>query len=204
MPAASPGLCPPSSPKPFWLVALLLGLCTTMGCTAPNAGTRPKQAEPPQDLTNYLLVIQDTQEGEVTHAWVPNTGLAQRMPTTRGGSKVASDFQVILASQRPRDCNQEHHECYNRCKRRKPPYPYEYKKPSHSSYCSETCLGEFMECMKATGQHPVEFSETNEAIEWMKRHRKELAVGAVVVAAGVAFVVVSAGTGVLLLAPLAL
>jgi hypothetical protein len=42
------------------------------------------------------------------------------------------------------------------------------------------------------------------AIEWLKEHRTELLVGTVVVIAGVVFVVASAGTGLLVLAPLAL
>jgi hypothetical protein len=50
----------------------------------------------------------------------------------------------------------------------------------------------------------MEFLGTNEAIEWLKRHRTELLVGAVIVVAGVTFVVVSAGAGVLILAPLAI
>jgi len=50
----------------------------------------------------------------------------------------------------------------------------------------------------------MEFLGSNEAIEWLKRHRTELLVGAVIVVAGVAFVVVSAGAGVLILAPLAI
>ncbi|AKJ04313.1 Hypothetical protein AA314_05939 [Archangium gephyra] len=57
--------------------------------------------------------------------------------------------------------------------------------------------------MKATGQHPVQFMGMNDAINWLKRHRKELLVGTVIVAAGVALVVVSSGAGVVVLAPLA-
>jgi len=49
----------------------------------------------------------------------------------------------------------------------------------------------------------VQFMGMNDAIDWLKRHRKELLVGTVIVAAGVALVVVSSGAGVVVLAPLA-
>jgi hypothetical protein len=173
-----------------------------MGCAASEAGTRSTQAESLQEFTNHFLVIQDTQDGHVTHTWIPNDGSDWRMPAELEGSQGELDSRIVLASRRQRDCNQEHHECYRNCKKRKPPYPYEYKQPSHSTYCRETCHEEYMECLKATGQHPVEFLETNEAIGWLKEHRKEVLVGAVIVVAGVAFVVVSAGAGLLVLAPL--
>jgi hypothetical protein len=187
----------------FWSIALLAGLYV-MGCTASAAGTRSTQMEPPQELTNHFLVIQDTQDGNVTHAWTLNTGFNWRMHDDMGEHQGELDSRLMLASRRQRDCNQEHHECYRRCKKRKPPYPYEYKQPSHSTYCRETCQEEYMECLKATGQYPVEFVEFNGAVDWLKRYRKEILVGTVIVMAGVAFVVVSAGAGVLVLAPLVL
>ena len=49
-----------------------------------------------------------------------------------------------------------------------------------------------------------QFPAVDGAVEWLKDHRKELFVGTVVVIAGVTFVVVSAGGGLLALAPLAL
>jgi len=42
------------------------------------------------------------------------------------------------------------------------------------------------------------------SVEWLKEHRTELLVGTVAVMAGVTFVVVSAGAGLVVLAPLAL
>ncbi|ATB40663.1 hypothetical protein CYFUS_006114 [Cystobacter fuscus] len=44
----------------------------------------------------------------------------------------------------------------------------------------------------------------DEAIDWLKRHRQELLVGTIVTAAGVTFIVISAGAGVVVLAPLVL
>ncbi|MBN1205688.1 MAG: hypothetical protein JXB05_12285 [Myxococcaceae bacterium] len=68
-------------------------------------------------------------------------------------------------------------------------------------------MEELIKCKKGRGewaeQH-AEFDAIDPAIDWIKRHREELAVGAVVVIAGVAFAVVVAGSGgaALVLAPL--
>ncbi|OJT17496.1 hypothetical protein BO221_45025 [Archangium sp. Cb G35] len=50
----------------------------------------------------------------------------------------------------------------------------------------------------------MEFTAMDEAIDWLKRHRQEVLVGTIVTAAGATFIVVSAGAGVLVLAPLVL
>ncbi len=182
---------------------LWVGLCV-MGCATSGEGTHSTQAGPSGVPTSHLLLIQDARDGAISHTWVLIDDSDWWRNDSAGGSQGELDSRIIFASGRQRDCNQEHHECYQRCKRRKPPYPYEYKRPSHTTYCRETCQAEYMECLKATGQHPMEFLGTNEAIEWLKRHRTELLVGAVIVVAGVTFVVVSAGAGVLILAPLAI
>jgi hypothetical protein len=65
-----------------------------------------------------------------------------------------------------------------------------------------------IECKKGRGewaeQYAAEFDAIAPAIDWLKKHRTELAVGTVVVIAGVAFAVVVAGSGgsALALAPL--
>ena len=51
---------------------------------------------------------------------------------------------------------------------------------------------------------PREFSTVDAAVDWLERHRRSILVGSVVVIAGVAFIVVSAGTGLVILAPAAL
>jgi hypothetical protein len=44
----------------------------------------------------------------------------------------------------------------------------------------------------------------NEAIVWIREHKAEVALGTVVIVAGVAFVLTTGGSGALILAPLAL
>ncbi|QSQ28534.1 hypothetical protein JY651_44995 [Pyxidicoccus parkwayensis] len=48
---------------------------------------------------------------------------------------------------------------------------------------------------------PQEFAAIDSAVDWLKRNRKAILVGSVVVVAGVAFVVLSAGAGLVVLAP---
>jgi hypothetical protein len=65
----------------------------------------------------------------------------------------------------------------------------------------------FSECRMGRGEwaeeYVAEFAAIEPAIDWLKKHRTELVVGAVVVIAGVAFAVVVAGSGgtALVLAP---
>jgi hypothetical protein len=61
-----------------------------------------------------------------------------------------------------------------------------------------------MECLKLQDLRALEFPVTNDAVEWLKRNRRELLVGSIVVIAGVAFVTLSAGAGLIILAPVAL
>jgi hypothetical protein len=51
---------------------------------------------------------------------------------------------------------------------------------------------------------PQEFTVVDGAVDWLKRHRTSILVGSIIVIAGVTFVVVSAGAGVVVLAPVVL
>lgn len=59
----------------------------------------------------------------------------------------------------------------------------------------------YLDCKELQERRPQEFSAVDEAVDWLKRHRETTLVGTVVVIAGVAFVTVSAGAGILVLAP---
>ncbi|WP_309896165.1 hypothetical protein [Archangium sp.] len=63
-----------------------------------------------------------------------------------------------------------------------------------------------MECEKANEKkaRELKFSRVDAAIEWIREHKAEVALGTVVIIAGVAFVVTTGGAGALILAPLAL
>ncbi|WNG58387.1 hypothetical protein F0U59_29320 [Archangium gephyra] len=185
------------SQYPEFRVVALLAVAWLAGCAATDTGVRAGQTEQPEDLTSYFLIIRDARDGRAEHAWVKKAEFDGSAFASLAASTSSSG-----ACARSRDCDQEHHDCYQGCKKRKPPYPYKRNSPEHIDLCNKTCLSSYMECLKATGQHPVEFMGMNDAIGWLKRHRQELLAGTVIVAAGVALVVVSSGAGVVVLAPL--
>lgn len=60
-----------------------------------------------------------------------------------------------------------------------------------------------MECIKELEARPLAFPDMRTAQDWVERHKKELLVGGtIVLVAGVAFVVMSDGSGALVLVPL--
>lgn len=75
---------------------------------------------------------------------------------------------------------------------------------SKSSYCTTTCLLKYQDCLKLQDARPLEFHAADGAVDWLKQNRKELLVGTIVIIAGVAFVTLSAGAGLVVLAPVVL
>jgi hypothetical protein len=71
------------------------------------------------------------------------------------------------------------------------------------SECRNRCWRPYLDCCRLRDLEGERFHAIDDAVDWLKRHRKEVLVGTTVVIAGVAFVVIVAGTGggVLLLAP---
>jgi hypothetical protein len=184
-----------------WIVALCAWV-STVGCATPAVATHPGQAEQPPDVINYVLVIKGPQGVDTAHVWLRSTEFDWPEPDD---SEVGTGLvgSVEFASQSQRDCAQEQIDCFRRCWKRKPPYPRSYKKYDHNQYCREKCLKEYMTCLETTGQKAMAFPSIHNAVEWVKRHRREIAVGSVVFAAGFAFVVVSVAGGLLVLAPIA-
>lgn len=109
------------------------------------------------------------------------------------------------------DCQKEHEECIDRCWKKR--YPWPHSKEQGGWYYErsiENCRVQFNECEKEQEQaarereKKLKFSHMNEAIDWLRTHKAEVALGTVVVVAGVAFVLTTGGSGALILAPLAL
>lgn len=72
-------------------------------------------------------------------------------------------------------------------------------------HCIRACMQPYLDCSRlkelAEGG-TVKFRAIDQAVDWAKQHREQLMAGTVVVIAGVAFVVVTGGSGgFLLLAP---
>lgn len=66
------------------------------------------------------------------------------------------------------------------------------------------CIEEKERQAQRGGSETLQFSSIDRALDWLKEHETEVAVGTVVVVAGVAFIVATGGAGALVLAPLAL
>ncbi|WP_257449684.1 hypothetical protein [Archangium lipolyticum] len=106
-----------------------------------------------------------------------------------------------------RNCDAEQNECYDDCWNTEPlPYPQTERDGWLRRHCTSKCLKVYMECEKANEQkaRELKFSRVDEAIEWIRNHKAQVALGTVVVIAGVAFVLTTGGSGALILAPLAL
>lgn len=181
----------------------VLGLAWVLSSCGSTRSTVPLRDE---DLTGFVLFIQETPDGQVSHQW----RRAAEVELSRYNQLLSSRDEpggIVLASNRSRDCDQEQIDCYRACmKRRLPSYLNHIKRGSgaHGTHCANKCLKEYMQCLELQKTRALEFPVIHDALDWLKRHRKEVFVGTVVVIAGVAFVVISAGVGLLVLAPVVL
>jgi hypothetical protein len=73
-----------------------------------------------------------------------------------------------------------------------------------SEYCRDRCWQAYQDCVDLQKLQPLEFTAVDGAIDWLKRNHKAILLGSVVMISGVVFVVVSAGAGLVVLAPIAL
>jgi hypothetical protein len=98
-------------------------------------------------------------------------------------------------------CQQELEKCMKSCWEKKQ-WPYPHNKEQAGWYykrCTADCNQAFLDCEKK-----LEFTRMGEALEWLGEHKAEVALGSIVIVAGVAFFVTTGGSGALILAPLAL
>lgn len=180
-------------------VGLLLVSCSSTRYAAPSNA----------DLTHLVLVIRELPDGEVSHSWQR----AEDFDLSRfryQSSPEGLAGRIVLATSQQDDCYAQYLECYYQC--RKTPVPPDFDHylhdfgpaAGHERYCSEKCMRKYTDCLRAQGRRQQEFTAVNDAVDWLKRNRKTVLVGSLVVIAGVTFVVVSAGMGLLVLAPVVL
>lgn len=159
-----------------------------------------------EELTRYVLFIRELPDGTVTHSWQPaeEVDLSQYrfLSSARGSARRI----VPAMAGRQRDCDREFDECVNKCMNRPlaPGYGHitsNRKKGGKEAYCREQCWQPYRDCQEVEKLRPQEFTAIDSATDWLKRHHKAILVGSVVIIAGVAFVVVSAGAGLIILAP---
>lgn len=190
---------------PERLLASLLGVLL-VSCGATRSTTAPEVEE----LTRYVLLIQESPDGQVTHAWrrAEEFDLSRyKQPSSTRGTTYG---RIVLASRRPRDCDEENLQCIKMCMSRPLPRGFGHTtsggrgKGGKLEWCEKQCQQPYRDCQQLEGRQPQEFSAMDEAVDWLKRNSREVLVGSIVVIAGVAFVTVSAGAGLVVLAPAAL
>ncbi len=110
-------------------------------------------------------------------------------------------------------CSEIQKQCFAKCWRRKPEYPGVKKHSGeHYQHCETTCLKVFMQCIKEQEELERQESRTEElrfptmdaALDWLREHKTEVAIGTVVIISGVvaAPYVIAVIGGALVLAPL--
>ncbi|WP_147333104.1 hypothetical protein [Archangium gephyra] len=108
-----------------------------------------------------------------------------------------------------RDCQEEHEACFRRCWRKSyPPYPHKHDEWYYKR-CTADCRKAFNECVDEQEEaereaKKLEFRGVDQAIEWIRINKAEVALGTIIIIAGAAFVITTGGSGALILAPLAL
>jgi hypothetical protein len=110
-------------------------------------------------------------------------------------------------------CSDIQNKCFKKCWRRKPEHPSIPKGSDlHHEHCTTMCLKEFMRCVKEMEERERQESQRKElhfptmdaALDWLREHKTEVAIGTVVIVAGVVaspYIIAIMG-GSLVLAPL--
>ena len=181
------------------LMALSLSLML-VSCSA----TRPPIPDPigPGALSRYVLVIEERPDGEVIHAWKPASGFDMTKYQYRVSSRRVDGPLRLAAS--ARDCHAEYLQCVKDCLEAPLPSHLRHvprRSRQHERLCNERCMQPYLDCCRLQELEAKRFTALDPAIDWVKRNRKDILVGTVVIVAGVVFVVVSAGAGILVLAP---
>ncbi|WP_163991899.1 hypothetical protein [Pyxidicoccus caerfyrddinensis] len=179
------------------LLSVLLGACGTTRYVAPANAS---------ELTRFVLFIRELPDGTVTHSWqrAEEVNLAEYRALSRSRYRPRNIVPVVA---RPRDCDEENRECFDKCMSRPLARGYGHitsggrKKGGKKEHCDKECRQPYQDCIELQRLKPQEFAAIDSAVDWLKRNRKAVLVGSVVVVAGVAFVVLSAGAGLVVLAP---
>jgi hypothetical protein len=170
-------------------------------------------------LARYVLVIEETSDGQVTHSWRPVSNFDLAKYAYRASRRSNIDERFMLVATHTDHCVAKLHACIDMCTSSPRPIPIEGEEyPAYRGswvrhrghWCQSTCTKFYQMCI--TGKGPwaessaQEFTTMDSAVDWAKRHRNEILAGAVVVIAGVAFVAAVAGSGggALVLVPLVL
>jgi len=155
------------------------------------------------ELGKYVLIIERAPDGQVLHSWAPvedfNLTVYSHQVATHGvqGRIVQAAFN--------RNCEEERDACESMCLAGLKGRAWSHMSAgSKKEHCVRVCMQPYFDCCTlrelAEGK-AVEFHALDEAADWLKQNRERLLEGAVVVIAGVAFVVTLGGGGLLFLVP---
>lgn len=182
------------------LLGVLLSSC--------GAG-RQKVTPGTEELRSFVLFIQEQPDGTMVHSWRPAEEVEPSRYRLKPGA-VGEGGRVVLTGSGNRDCDAENLECVRACMQRPLARGFGHITSGNrglggkKAHCEGLCRQPYLDCAELQERKPQEFSTVDAAVDWLERHRRSILVGGVVVIAGVAFVVVSAGTGLVILAPAAL
>lgn len=164
----------------------LLGVLVS-GCVGMTSGSVSPSVE---ELDRYVLVLQESRGGHVTHSWRPveEFDLSQIRFQPRAERTYG---RIMLAAAHPRDCHAELDACVGNCLSQplSEDYAHITSYGAKAAHCRKGCRQPYLDCEALQGRRPLEFSATQQAVDWLKRNRNGVLVGSIVVVAGVAFVV---------------
>src|SRR5687768_1945980 len=100
----------------------LLGILTACSSSQTPLVWEPSQGLP-DNLHESVLLIRTAPSGQAEYSWQPASFWNQELNGLRTSTEVSTP-RIVLASRRPRDCDQEQIDCHRDCMRRKPPYPH--------------------------------------------------------------------------------
>lgn len=172
-----------------------------------SCGTSRHLASPrAEELTRFVLVIRELPDGTASHSWqrAEEVDLSQYRSSANPHS---SRGRIVLAVSNPRDCDAELADCIQECMSRPLSKGFGHitsrdrKKGGKGDYCNRRCMQPYLDCSELKELQRQEFTAMDGAVDWLKRNHKSILVGSVVIIAGVAFIVVSAGAGLVVLTP---
>jgi hypothetical protein len=171
-----------------------------LSCSA----TRPTHSSlEAHELSRSVLVIQEEPGTQISHSWIPVSSFDLAKYPHRAIS--SGTYSLIVRAAWTRNCEDELDACIAMClKSLTGPDWSHASQGSKTKICRDRCRPAYTDCSRLREQaEALSFPVMDEAVKWLKRHREELQVGAVVVIAGAAFVVIAAGSGgaALILAP---
>jgi hypothetical protein len=155
------------------------------------------------ELSRSVLVIREGRGAEVSHSWEPmsSVDLSQYPSRAIDSRKEGRIVRVTWT----RNCEDERDACVEMCMKSLTGPDWSHaSKGSKFKICEGRCRPAYLDCCRLREQAEARnFPVVDDAVDWLKQHRKEVLVGTAVVIAGVTFVVIVVGTGgaALLLAP---